>query len=233
MKLPLLISLPHAGLQIPPEVEDICILTDKDLLASSDGTAKEIYSGLAEHCHSFCYSDIARSIVDLNRAPDDIGFNGVIKNHTCWNTRVYRKFPEERLIRILLAKYYFPYHAELSAGGADSAVRLGLDCHTMSHIGPPVGPDPGQKRPLICVSNADGTCSQTWIMSLAEKLAEAFKERVSLNSPFRGGYISCYHATEMPWIQIEISQTGKYPVTYKKNCLLEALRSFCHIMFKE
>lgn len=85
MKLPLLVSVPHAGLQVPPEVEDICILNDKDIVSDSDEGAAETYYGLAKYCHGFVASDIARALIDLNRAPDDIGGDGVIKSHTCWN----------------------------------------------------------------------------------------------------------------------------------------------------
>jgi N-formylglutamate amidohydrolase len=170
MKLPLLISVPHAGKHVPYEVKDICILSKEDILADSDEGASAIYYTLEEHCEAFITSDIARALIDLNRPSHDIGGDGVIKSHTCWNVPVYRDFPDDALIQSLLARYYFPYHEKLTAGAGNKAIRLGIDCHTMSASGPPVGPDPGQKRPLVCVSNADGTCPQEWINSLAGPL---------------------------------------------------------------
>jgi N-formylglutamate amidohydrolase len=228
MKLPLLISVPHAGKHVPYEVKDICILSKEDILADSDEGASAIYYTLEEHCEAFITSDIARALIDLNRPSHDIGGDGVIKSHTCWNVPVYRDFPDEALIQSLLARYYFPYHEKLTAGAGNKAIRLGIDCHTMSASGPPVGPDPGQKRPLVCVSNADGTCPQEWINSLARCLASVFKEKVAINTPFRGGYITRSHAVEMPWVQIEISQTSAYSDAFKRNCVLEGLQRFCH-----
>jgi len=38
--------------------------------------------------------------------------------------------------------------------GLASGVMLGIDCHTMAAKGPPIGPDPGKERPLVCLSNA-------------------------------------------------------------------------------
>lgn len=231
MKLPLFISVPHAGTNIPAEVNGLCLLSRDEILAEHDAGSDTIYCTLEEHVADFCTTDIARSLVDLNRAPDDIGGNGVIKSHTCRNVPVYSSFPNDDLIRQLLARYYMPYHKKLSRGATDMSVRLGIDCHTMSQVGPPVSPDPGQERPLVCISTADGTCRQDWVDSLADCLAVAFNEAIAINTPFRGGYITRHHATGMDWLQLEISQTDEYSDDYKKNCLLEGLHRFCHTAF--
>ena len=229
MKLPLLVSVPHAGIRVPPEVADICLLSANDILADSDEGAGDIYHGLEKHCQEFITTEIARAVIDLNRAPDDIGGDGVIKSHTCWNVPVYKNFPDANLIRGLLDRYYFPYHEKLAAGPTHRGIRLGIDCHTMSAVGPPVSPDPGRERPLVCLSNADGTCPREWITALAKSLEEVFREKVAINIPFRGGYITRFHAAEMPWLQVEISRTGSYSNEYKRDCLLDGLQRFCQI----
>jgi len=231
MTMPLLVSIPHAGMLVPPEVEDICILSREDLLADSDEGAEEIYAGLEQHSKAFTAADIARAVVDLNRSPDEIGGDGVIKSHTCWHIPVYRKFPDAELVHILLARYYFPYHAKLTAAGTSTTIRLGIDCHTMSAVGPPVGPDPGRERPLVCLSNAEGTCPQEWLTCLAACFAAVFKKKVSINTPFRGGYITRRHASEMPWLQIEISRTDSLSLKFKRDCILEGLQRFCRTVF--
>jgi N-formylglutamate deformylase len=231
MRLPLCISVPHAGQRIPPELQDLCILRRKDILADCDAGADTIYFPLREHAAAFSTTDVARSLVDLNRAPDDKGGNGVIKARTCMDVPVYRTFPDEQLIQKLLARYYFPYHEKLSALAGSNRIKMGIDCHTMSHIGPPISPDPGRERPLVCLSNGDGTCPAEWINCLARCFASVFKEKVWINKPFRGGYITRSHADEMPWLQIEISQTDTYSNAFKKNCVLEVFHRFCHTVF--
>ena len=211
-----------------PELQGLCILRREDILADYDAGAYSIYSPLQKHVEGFCTSDISRSLVDLNRSPDDIGGNGVIKSHTCWNVPVYSNFPDDKLVQAVLDRYYFPFHGKLSAAAKTDKIRLGIDCHTMSPVGPPMGPDPGGNRPVVCVSNRDGTCPEAWVRGLASCFAEVFRERVAINTPFRGGYIIRAHASEMPWVQLEISQTDTYPVAFKKNCVLEGLRRFCH-----
>jgi formiminoglutamase len=228
MRLPLYISVPHAGTRLPSEVKNLCVLPTEDLLADYDEGADFIYSPLQEYVTGFSTADVARSLIDLNRAPYEIGGDGVIKSQTCRNIPIYRNFPDNRLVQALLAHYYFPYHEKLTTGAAMKGVRLGIDCHTMAAIGPPVGPDPGMKRPLVCVSNGDGTCPDAWISGLASCLASVFKAKVAINTPFRGGNITQAHAAEMPWLQIEISQTAAYSIEFKRACVLEGLKRFCN-----
>jgi N-formylglutamate deformylase len=226
MSLPLLISVPHAGLDVPPEVQSLCRLTPEQIAADGDEGAAAIYHGLREHVAAFTTTEVARAIIDLNRAEDDRRADGVVKTHTCWNELVYRDFPSEELVQRLLHVHYHPYHRRI-AELAKSDVRLGIDCHTMAAKGPPIGPGAGIERPWICLSNADGTCSPEWFESLAECFEQAFEHEVALNDPFRGGYIIRRHAGELPWVQLELSRAGFMPDAQKHTCVLKALRRWC------
>ena len=135
MKLPVLLSVPHAGKLIPPEVEEICILRQKDILEDGDVGADEIYYPLKSKVAAFVTTDISRAIVDLNRADDDFRKDGIIKTHTCWDVPVYRTQPSKRRIKKLLEKYYHPYHRQLKR--LDREVKLGIDGHTMAAFGRP------------------------------------------------------------------------------------------------
>jgi N-formylglutamate amidohydrolase len=225
VKLPLIISVPHAGLRVPPEVADICFLAPQDIMADSDEGAAEIYA-IDESVAAFVSTDIARAIVDMNRPPDDFTADGVIKSHTCWDVPVYRTSPSPAFCGELLSKYYHPYHNRLTEA-ALSGVVLGLDCHTMAEFGPPHGPDQGCKRPRLCLSNAEITCSETWLHGMAACLEECFDSPVSLNHPFRGGHICRSHAQEIPWLQIEFSREDFLPLSDKRRRLLAALALWC------
>jgi hypothetical protein len=135
VKLPILLSVPHAGWKIPPEVSDICILTEKDILEDGDGGASEIYYPLEEEVEAFVTTDIGRAIVDMNRAADDFWKDGVIKTHTCWDVPVYSTYPSNDTISKLIAKYHKPYHTLLSS--LAKKVKIGIDCHTMAAVAPP------------------------------------------------------------------------------------------------
>ena len=90
MKLPLLLSLPHAGLRVPDEVAHLCTLTEREIAEDGDEGAAAIYD-LAGDVDAFVTTDVARAIVDLNRAVDDRRRDGVVKTHTCWDVPIYRE----------------------------------------------------------------------------------------------------------------------------------------------
>jgi formiminoglutamase len=226
MKLPLLVSVPHAGLRVPTEVEACFALTPDQIIADGDEGAAEVYE-LESEVVAFVTTDIARAIVDCNRAEDDRRADGVVKTHTCWNVPVYRAFPSERVIESLLATYHRPYHRKLSECASEE-VLLGVDCHTMAEHGPPIGPDQGCERPHVCISNADGTCRADWVESLARSLECFFGPSVAINHPFKGGHIIRAHAAEAPWVQLELSRAPFMTNSEKRACLINALGEWCN-----
>ena len=176
---------------------------------------------------AYLSTDIARAIVDLNRAEDDRSPDGVVKTHTCWNVPVYREFLPDSLVEELLDRYYRPYHVRLREL-SQSGVKLGVDLHTMASHGPPVGPDPGVERPWVCLSNGEGTtCPQEWFESLKACFEESFGTNVRLNDPFKGGFITCSHSAELPWLQVELSRAAFMTNIEKRQGVLAALRQWC------
>jgi len=225
-ELPLLISLPHAGVLVPDEVGDRCVLTEREIVEDGDVGAAAIYR-IDDEVGDLVGTDVARAIVDLNRAENDRRKDGVVKTHTCWDVPVYREPLTETLIQALLSHHHRPYHRRLTELGLSGRFRLGIDCHTMASHGPPVGPDPGIERPWVCLSNADGTCPREWIQSMASCFEHELGPNVAINQPFRGGFIIRSHATEMPWMQLELSRAGFRSDEQKRSAVLRALRSWC------
>lgn len=223
MTLPILVSVPHAGLRVPAELAPACLLTPAQIAEDGDEHAAAIYDIAADVGH-YVTTDIARAVVDLNRAEDDRRPDGVVKAHTCFNVPVWREPLGEQAVESLLARHYRPYHARLSArAGPD--VRLAVDCHTMLAIGPPIGPGPGQERPRVCLGNADGTCPEAWMACLTRGFREQFGPSVTVNEPFRGGFITRSHAAEMPWVQLELSRGPFATDAEKRRRVLRALQA--------
>ena len=217
-KLPVLISIPHGGVRVPDELWDRICLSPDDILKDSDPFEREVYD-LGDRVASVVTTDFGRAFVDVNRAPGELppeNPDGVIKTHTCYRRAIYKNGlePDHALIDVLLAKYYRPYHGQIQRALAEGSprVRLGLDCHTMSEIGPDVAPDPGQRRPKLCLGNVHGrTCSQEMIDRMAKCFVAAFgfePSEVTQNRPFAGAYITRhYGGNPIPWIQIEMNQS--------------------------
>jgi hypothetical protein len=84
----------------------------------------------------------------------------------------------------------------------------------------------GEERPRICISDAGGTLPGEWFALLRESLEVAFELEVSLNHPFRGGYIISRHSEEIPWVQLELSRRDWISNEEKRERLLQGLGWF-------
>lgn len=225
MTLPFLVSVPHAGLWVPPEAEPFCRLTDEEIAADGDQGAAEIYE-LSDRVAAFVKAEVARAIVDVNRARDDRRTDGVVKTHTCWGIPVYDPFPPETVVSLLLDRYYRPYHERLAAGVADE-ICLSVDCHTMAPSGPPVGPDHGKPRPKVCLSDGKGTTLPAgWMDRLARCFADVFGDGVTVNDPFGGGYITRTRGRRGPCVQVELNRAPFASNADKRRHVLASLTRF-------
>jgi N-formylglutamate deformylase len=230
MKLPLIISVPHAGQRVPQEAKDHCALSDKEILADSDEGAAEIYA-LEPEVACYLTTDIARAIVDMNRAEDNRSKDGIVKTHTSYDVQVYHQPIGEELIEMLLERYYRPYHRQLSNFATEA--KFGVDCHTMAAVGPPSAIDKGCERPNICLSNAYKSCPQDWFEKIIHCFEESFNSEVSINHPFKGGYIIRSHSSEIPWIQVELSRAPFLPIAEKRECVFRALMLFSRLVLDD
>lgn len=223
MSWPLVLSVPHAGLEVPPEVEGLNLLTLEQIADDGDGGAAAVYLPLEGRAVKLVTTPVARAFVDMNRAQDDLRKDGVVKTHTCWDVPIYRRPLERAEIEALLARYHAPYHGALAA--PEPAAKLGLDLHTMAAHGPPVGPDPGVERPWLCVGDARGdACPPEWAEALVAALDAVLGEpRATRNLPFSGGYITRSRPGGLPWLQIEMSRAPWASDEDKRRVLSEAI----------
>jgi len=230
-KLPIAVSNPHAGLYVPALVRDYCRLTPEEIAADGDEGAAQIYTPLRDIVECYTTTPVARAIVDLNRAPTDFSRDGVIKTHTCWDVPVYHRELPEELKAELLDDEYHPYHERLTECST-WGLKFGVDCHTMAAVAPPIAPDPGARRPPVCLGDLDGaSLPRGWMAELAAAFEEAFERPVAINEPFKGGYITRRHHRDMPWVQLELSREAFLPLEEKSRRVIRALRLFCGRMF--
>ena len=214
--LPVLISIPHGGRQIPPEISDRVCITPKDQFEDGDALTQDIY-GIKNKVLAFVEGNIARAFVDLNRDINDRppkNPDGVVKSMTCLGKPIYHPGQEldENVTEMLLQKYYHPYHGLIRKTlDSNSEIQLMLDCHTMEAVGPQISPDPGKTRPKFCLgSNYGKSCPPEIVQRMAECISNAFeldKEDVVIDNPFAGGHITrTYGNKPIPCIQIEMSR---------------------------
>ena len=220
MTLPVLLSIPHGGDQVPEEAAGRTSLTSADIFSDGDACTREIYD-LGDQVVAVHQATIGRAFVDLNRGLDvrpPENPDGVVKSLTADRISIWPGGgpPEADLAVTLLERYWRPYHERLKALAARPEVRLGIDCHSMAEFAPEIAPNPGEPRPLFCLSNANGATAPDELLSaLADALSESFdcpRAAIRLNDPFQGGYITRWHGRRfgnggLPWVQIEMNRS--------------------------
>lgn len=213
---PFIISNPHCGQLVPDIVKPISKLSINQIIKDGDEQAFAIYSPLSAHCQYYIEATAARAYVDLNRRIDDFSKDGVVKTHTCWDESIYHRPLTANISQALLESYYTTYHKKLMEAASSNQYTWLFDCHTMAEFGPPVSPDSGHKRPLVCLGNANGqSCSAEAFSQIVAIFNEVFDGQVSENKPFSGGYICRQYGQYLPTIQIELSRTMDMTVTEK------------------
>lgn len=215
--LPVLLSIPHGGTGVPPELQDRLAIGTKEMFEDIDGFTQEIYD-LKDKVRHVHIADIARTFVDPGRAPEDLppeNPDGVVKSHTCFGKIIFRqnRRPDASEIDLLLKKYYYPYHQRLQALIQEDGnnLKLCIDCHSMAETGPAISPDRGKERPLFCLGNRFGASSpDEAALKMKSCLVDAFElneEDVAVNKPFAGGYITRHYGNNpLPWIQVEMNR---------------------------
>ena len=232
--LPFIVSIPHGGLTVPPEVADRCALTDEEIFDESDAYSRELY-GVSDIVLGEVTQEVARAIVDLNRPPEELppeAEDGAVKALTRFDRPIWRasETPDRDLQKTLLERHYHPYHQRLEAllKAHRGEVRLLIDCHTMSSVGPPAAMDAGKPRPLICLGNLGDEAGRigsrertslpepttvrlrdimTEIFSSDPAAAAGNEELIALNRPFVGGHITRHYSSKgFQVVQIELSK---------------------------
>jgi formiminoglutamase len=232
MRSPIVVSIPHGGWKVADEVREIWALSESDAFHDGDPLTARIYDFSARVRHQLVM-EYYRAVVDLNRAPDDSApenKDGVIKSHTCYDVEVYLPgcLPGEELKQALLDKYYYPYLRRLERCVEDGQTRLGVDCHSMAAVSPPIEADAGTPRPLFCLGNLGDhrgrvtapfnriTCSEEMLRFMVDELRRAFRHEdvdiaipavATMNVPFNGGRITRTMGNRgIPFVQIEMSR---------------------------
>lgn len=224
-RYPFLISIPHGGIRVPPELDNRLQLGRKDIRYYSDPDTRKLF-GFGDRVAARIEAEISRMVIDLNRPPLPLpprDPDGIIKIRTVDGRPVYREgeVPDLSLIHKLLMTWYFPYHQKIDELIDDCGVAIAFDCHSMLPWGSGEQKDAGKKRPLICLGNNGDhrgragktgitTCPPEWVRELAGEFRKEFclGQEVAVNNPFSGGFIANAHYWRkgIPWIQIEVNR---------------------------
>lgn len=161
--LPVIVSRPHGGLDIPEEVKQNLSIGQIALYNDCDLWLDQLYD-FCPQSNGFdtrgvlaqFNMPIARALIDVNRPLDWLGKpDGPIKSQTSYGETIYKEPLTDQMVQLLLDKYWQPYHDNMEKAVNDHAseLKLLIDGHNMAQFGPSAYRDAGIERPLICVAN--------------------------------------------------------------------------------
>lgn len=206
----ILLSIPHASLFIPKEINDLLSISQYQINNHSDIYTEKIFD------IKWVFrieSKVSRLLLDVNRHYKDeiiknIDHGWIISSLTpCWE-KVFVKHPNKKIIVKLLDKYYFPYHKKIEEIIEKENIKFVFDCHSMWSVWPSALKDSWITRADIILGNRDyTTCSNDQTLFI-KRYFENLWYQVSINDPYKWKEILKRHClkTKTPWIQIEINR---------------------------
>lgn len=213
--MPVVVSIPHTGTAVPPEVASRFASKEIAALPMTDWHLHRLYDFLPDMGVTTLYSTWSRFVVDLNRPPDSRPLypgrfeTGLVPTETFDREAVFSIPPDADEVEQLRRRYHQPYHDRLAAllaitrGRFDRAILI--DAHSIASKSTAVH---DELENDICLGNRDGTSCEDWLL---ECLSEAFRDhglKVIANDPYKGGFITEHYGglSGIEAIQIEMCQ---------------------------
>lgn len=213
--IPVLLSVPHAGRDHPPELMANLRVSPAELLRLEDRYADRlIQPAIASGCAAIV-AHCARASIDLNRAETDIDIGMVSGADAYLNAapsakargglglfprrlqacgELWRRPMERADIEQRIERVHVPYHRAvfemLTAMRARFGVAILLDVHSM----PPLPPSSASGvPPQIVVGDRFGRSAASVYAEVVIGRAQAAGLKVALNTPYSGDYILQRH----------------------------------------
>ncbi len=245
---PLLISVPHAGQQLPPGYAEH-LTGDAGSLPDTDWFVDELYAFAIELGASLLTANYSRYVVDLNRPPDDrrlyqnSAASGLVPLNTFDGMRIYlNEAPNGYQRQNRLTSYWMPYHRrlrqELTRQKRAFGYALLLDAHS---IAPEIPALFDGRLPDFNLGSNDGRSADPRLIDCAWQALDGEADYSAVrDGRFKGGYITRHygqpehgmHALQLELSQATYLQSRSDPVIDddRRGHLLNALQRFTEVL---
>ncbi|HEU5291933.1 MAG TPA: N-formylglutamate amidohydrolase [Cyclobacteriaceae bacterium] len=200
-RVPILLSVPHCGVEFPPEIKS---RYKQSFIQSPDDTdwfVHRLYDFAPAMGITLIHAVYSRWVIDLNRDPQSkpLYTDGRIITALCPTTTFFgesiyvdeRKELEDEEVRRRVELYYDPYHKKIQELLDDLKSEFGKvllwDCHSIRQLVPTINKE---KFPDLILGDADGTSASPGLIETAISGLESGDYGFSHNHPFKGGYIT-------------------------------------------
>lgn len=215
--LPLLVSVPHAGTEVPRELLRRFSLAAQEL-PDTDWHVDKLYGFAGEIGASMLVANYSRYVVDLNRSPDSKPLYETAPTSAVCPTRTFKgdpiyldAEPDAEEIATRIEQYWRPYHnaleQELQRIQAEHGFALLWDAHSVASEVP--GLFAGVLPEFNFGTREDASCPRAIVEPLLDLITRDGKYGAVLNGRFKGGYITLHYgnpARDRYAIQLELAQ---------------------------
>jgi N-formylglutamate deformylase len=215
----LVISLPHVGTGIPPELAERMTPRARHV-EDTDWHVQHLYRFARAAGAAWLEARLSRYVIDLNRPPGDEPLypgqasTGLCPTATFAGEALYPGSPPTATeVGARRERYWVPYHAALGELLAAARTRHGfavlLDGHSIRSVVPRLFPG---RLPDVNLGTHDGrSCDPRLATGLVTRLAAQRDFTHVLNGRFKGGYITRAYgqpAAGVHAVQIELAQAA-------------------------
>ena len=196
---PLLVSLPHVGTRIPPELRSAFVARALQV-EDTDWHLDQLYAFVRDMGASLIVPHYSRFVIDLNRPPENTPMYAGSNNTELCPTRffsgdpIYRDgmAPDAQAINTRRERYWQPYHAALRSEMARLQTQHGhailFDGHSIKSELPWLFEG---KLPDLNLGTASGaSCAPTLRAQLQVALQAQSQFTQVVDGRFKGGYIT-------------------------------------------
>jgi N-formylglutamate deformylase len=215
---PLIVSAPHTGTEVPPELAARFASDAIRTLPDTDWHLHRLYDFVPELGATLLAARASRYVVDLNRPADGHALypgraeTGLVPTTTFAGAPIYRAgeepTPEEIAARV--ARHWQPYHAMLRTLIDDRIARFGhallFEAHSIVSEVPRFS---AERLPGFMLGDVDGTSCDPALADAVFEVLRASGISASRNLPFKGGHITRAYgrpAARVHALQLEMSQ---------------------------
>lgn len=224
---PVLVEVPHSGLQVPTEVESEIDASPLAVLRDSDIYVDQLYERAPEGGATLLVSRVSRYVVDLNRGPDEVDSaavprhpkarripaRGVVWRARTDGTPLLRAPLTTAQFARRLELYYEPYHRRLRDAAARMREEHGhvviLAAHSMPSAGRRTFSGRQVRRADVVPGTRGRSTADGRIIDLIDRHFRDAGLTVKHDDPYRGGWTTASYGAPKRGqhaVQIELNR---------------------------
>lgn len=212
---PLIVSIPHAGTEIPPEIEQR-LVSPWLARADADWYVSYLYSFAQDLGATIVSTSISRSVIDVNRDPSGRSLypgqatTGLCPTTTFDGVKLYKaREPDADEIGERRVLYFDPYHAALE--GEIARLRAAhpklvlYDAHSIRSRVPRLFDG---ALPTFNIGTNNGASCDARLTAMVEAMCRSAAATTVVNGRFKGGWITRHYgrpAEGVHAIQMELA----------------------------